>query len=101
MPTVPFVLTVPESVVNLTTQLISAVLLPALGLQPGVMNLPMTIMALPGSSPAPAIASDGTSATTSRSAVANVTMHIGSGGATLQIVGGGVRLPADIADLNE
>jgi len=95
----PVVSTPPAPVLNATTQLALNVLSPQVGNRPDMLSLSPTITVTQRASLDKGDAN--TDANSSTTPSVNVAMNIGSNGPALQIISGGMRLPANLVNVNE
>ena len=101
-------ITAPEQVRNVITQLVSTVLAPTMGVQPGALSLSPSITVAQNSSPVTPSSNSGSVAAgetspskADKGPMVNVTMNIGTMGSTLQIISGGMKLPGNMVNVNE
>ena len=101
VPVVPPVVVqvVPEVVRNVTNQLVSTVLAPTMGVQPGALSLSPSITVVKNSGLV--AAGETSSSKADNGPVVNVAMNIGTMGPTLQIINGGVKLPGNMVNAIE
>jgi hypothetical protein len=101
VPVLPVIPVVPVAVSNATTQLVAAVITPAMLLEPGTLSVSPTITLLPALNVGPVVADEVAPAIAGAATAGTGTTRFMFSGASLQIIGSGVRLPGNIANLND